>query len=670
MADGWQTVKGTWNCGACGCQGNWQKRLQCRNCNAMRSGSGGGQPQQQQQQQPQQQAPQQQAQKAKRAKRNRNGGTNSNGGGGGASNKLLDTLVANQTQLQKQFEQLLSCGSNQGKAQDRKPPAQTGSKNPPADTPVAMDVCDGDADDPEVDAARREQLQTELVTLRTVLAADSSEIVSREHELDTLRRKRPLAAQLFHVQRKLARTERKVEQLESDCKAADAAVQAAEAKRKELQQQLADTRKERESIVCEQRQLGGNEMPPPISVPQAWTVFESVFQRLAELQPDKVAAWQELRQDATIALQRVCLPPVQPHNSALGPPPPAPAPARFESPLVPPPPPKATGEVEAREDSPKERSRSPRERWQAWKAQWTALGQADGAEVLPDLVMIQEHHLGKARAHDAMQAMATAGLRLAAAPAVPGKGHGTRAGVAVGARMNFGFKFLSKGQGLLEGRTCAAKIGGLVPGGLTVGSVYLLSGATLTEQLPYLTELAIWIRTFTGPFILGGDWQMEPSDLESLGWLEANGLVLGCSGAPTCHSATGVHREIDFYVMSRCMAEKRLGVRLLRVCLTRPHTGVMLFLQGKGEQQHVYTRRRWKALPMSCPVGCFKKDLPFLPKADEFLDAWRHWSRQAELWCTVLCDETEPKMGVDRRLVTKRMSHKAFFSASRPPRVS
>eukprot|EP00971_Amphidinium_carterae_P259876 5156124-Amphidinium_carterae.1 len=124
----------------------------------------------------------------------------------------------------------------------------------------------------------------------------------------------------------------------------------------------------------------------------------------------------------------------------------------------------------------------------------TVLAADHGAEVLPDLVM----------------AMAAAGLRLAAAPAVAGKGDGTRAGVAVGARINFGFKFISKGQGLLEGRTCAAKIGGLVPGGLTVGSEYLLSGATSSEQLPYLTELAIWFRTFTGPFLLGviGKWNL------------------------------------------------------------------------------------------------------------------------------------------------------------------
>eukprot|EP00971_Amphidinium_carterae_P247527 4914900-Amphidinium_carterae.1 len=78
-----------------------------------------------------------------------------------------------------------------------------------------------------------------------------------EQNLDRLRKKRPLAAQLFHVQKKPARTERRTEQLVSELSVADEALAAAQAKRRELAAQLEEAQSERDQALKEHRALGG-----------------------------------------------------------------------------------------------------------------------------------------------------------------------------------------------------------------------------------------------------------------------------------------------------------------------------------------------------------------------------------------------------------------------------
>ena len=64
-------------------------------------------------------------------------------------------------------------------------------------------------------------------------------------------------------------------------------------------------------------------------------------------------------------------------------------------------------------------------------------------------------------------------------------------------------------------RIAAAHVNAVLPGGLHVISVYLKDSEGLTEyNLRVLQEAAALARTLGGPWIMAGDWNVEPKTLQ------------------------------------------------------------------------------------------------------------------------------------------------------------
>ena len=85
-------------------------------------------------------------------------------------------------------------------------------------------------------------------------------------------------------------------------------------------------------------------------------------------------------------------------------------------------------------------------------------------------------------------------------------------------------------------RIQAAWIGGIVGGGLHVICVYLRDSEGRSDSnLEILGVLTGIIRTLKGPWIVMGDWNVEPAELVRSNWLHIVKGTIHAPKAPTCH---------------------------------------------------------------------------------------------------------------------------------------
>ena len=114
-------------------------------------------------------------------------------------------------------------------------------------------------------------------------------------------------------------------------------------------------------------------------------------------------------------------------------------------------------------------------------------------------------------------------------------------GCAVAARRGIGVA--PAGNDIIEEayahRIAAAHINAVVPGGFYVISVYLKDTEGLSEyNLRVLQEAAALARTLGGPWVMAGDWNMEPQSIANTSWLKVVKGTIVASQLTTCHGHT------------------------------------------------------------------------------------------------------------------------------------
>ena len=50
-----------------------------------------------------------------------------------------------------------------------------------------------------------------------------------------------------------------------------------------------------------------------------------------------------------------------------------------------------------------------------------------------------------------------------------------------------------------------------------------------------LEQLAAHVKTLRGPWVIGGDWNLEPNTLREAGWLDLIGGAVAAPDLPTCN---------------------------------------------------------------------------------------------------------------------------------------
>ena len=160
--------------------------------------------------------------------------------------------------------------------------------------------------------------------------------------------------------------------------------------------------------------------------------------------------------------------------------------------------------------------------------------------------------------------------------------HGCSGGCAVATKSGIGItphpdKLVGDGY---QHRFKLAHVSACLRGGFHCGSVYPKDSEGISEDnLLLLLEIAIALRQVQGPWILGGDWNMNPATLAKTRWLELVGGRIFAPSSPTCH--TNVY---DYFVVSNCFSQAVVGIARIADAGIFPHWPSRLVLRGNARR--------------------------------------------------------------------------------------
>eukprot|EP00972_Heterocapsa_arctica_P070737 10448829-Heterocapsa_arctica.AAC.1 len=102
------------------------------------------------------------------------------------------------------------------------------------------------------------------------------------------------------------------------------------------------------------------------------------------------------------------------------------------------------------------------------------------------------------------------------------------------------------------------------------------------------------------PFIVGGDFNMNPSMLEDSGFLEMAGcsLLAPPSGLGTCKASAGTTSSIDYFLADKSLAA---GVKMVEVCTEvnfNPHRAVRTVFHPRLATLKALAFRKPEKLPV------------------------------------------------------------------------
>ena len=137
-------------------------------------------------------------------------------------------------------------------------------------------------------------------------------------------------------------------------------------------------------------------------------------------------------------------------------------------------------------------------------------------------------------------------------------------------------------------------------GGINYGSCYLHSslGITARANMDLLQSIAAVLSTVEGPWVLGGDWNCTPEQLEKTGWLR---LVKGKVCAPKL--TTCMERTIDFFVISENLTAAVHDTVVVNGALSHPHKPVRLYLRAEPRQAVVRQLQSFGKFEAKMPYG-------------------------------------------------------------------
>ena len=237
-----------------------------------------------------------------------------------------------------------------------------------------------------------------------------------------------------------------------------------------------------------------------------------------------------------------------------------------------------------------------------WRSLQVLLG-----EVATDALMLQEHHLGTPAALASAERWGMgAGWRTALSSATPSEGGGTHGGTGVAVRSHIGLACWPgrRSPTLHPGRASGAWLAGYAAGGIALASVYLQVGTNFGAiNSEVLQSLADALQAVEGPWIIGGDWNIDAREMRASMWLECVGGVVVAPTTPTCTAGNG-GRVIDYFVVDRRLLPFVRAVEALHGAVIATHLPVTLTLSGGARELQVRQLVRPRAFPVDLPMGC------------------------------------------------------------------
>ena len=123
-----------------------------------------------------------------------------------------------------------------------------------------------------------------------------------------------------------------------------------------------------------------------------------------------------------------------------------------------------------------------------------------------------------------------------------------------------------------------------MPQGFHLISVYLWTAEGLSERNKLLLhKVHLLTQSLRGPWVLGGDFNIDATVLQEAGWPRKLGGQLFAPTVPTCHD-----NVYDFFIVSLSLAGSVVGTQSVNDVGGRPHRPSRLLLAGGIQRQHIW----------------------------------------------------------------------------------
>ena len=175
-------------------------------------------------------------------------------------------------------------------------------------------------------------------------------------------------------------------------------------------------------------------------------------------------------------------------------------------------------------------------------------------------------------------------------------------------------------------------------GGVHFVTVYLKDGERISQtNQAILTELAAYLGTIRGPWIVGGDWNVTPQQLQSASW---DNIVKGAMKQPTEPTCTG--KVYDYFVVSKAIEASVVAATRLENGGFSPHSAVRLLLSGAARHKAVRRLVKPKLIKAELPAGPLpRRDNEFNPETP-LADGFTSWYTRARATLLSLTGESTP----------------------------
>ena len=194
------------------------------------------------------------------------------------------------------------------------------------------------------------------------------------------------------------------------------------------------------------------------------------------------------------------------------------------------------------------------------------------------------------------------GWRLAGGPAKVTAKDGVSSGVAVAVRghLSLAQPVTALEPGADATRFCIRWLGSVCRGGLHLISIYLRHSEGLSlANLDIVHSVAAAISDLKGPWLVAGDFNLEPSLLRQSGWMQLVKGVVHAPAQPTCGLKT-----YDFFVSSASLAFAVAGVANVVDAGAHPHAPARLYLRAAPRRIMVRSLCKPATFRAALPAGC------------------------------------------------------------------
>ena len=117
-------------------------------------------------------------------------------------------------------------------------------------------------------------------------------------------------------------------------------------------------------------------------------------------------------------------------------------------------------------------------------------------------------------------------------------------------------------------------------------------------NLNILQEAATFLSCLTGPWIIGGDWNMSPQTLASTRFPNVVHGMIVAPDLPTCNDST-----YDYFIVSEGLLPSVAGVARIEDAGLKPHWPVRLYLRSNARRHLVRQLVRPRKIPGVLPHG-------------------------------------------------------------------